>query len=330
MNQSVVIMKKTIVVICSLAVIVALLQLLRPDLPESRLAKDLSGLPADISELIRNSCFDCHSTETDLSWYDKLTPAKWIVNEHIRNGRAALNFSKWDSLTTPAQNNILFYSLNKVLQKEMPLPSYATLHPGTKFSEADIRLFKNFLKSRIGRKQQPAAKQQMTNQQGSDLPPISQASKERIVLPSPNGIEYIPDYRNWKLISITDRFDNGTMRMIFGNETAINAISQHNTDPWPDGTIFAKAAWKQKMNTDGSMSPGDFFQVEFMIKDAKKYANEKGWGWARWRGPDLKPYGATATFTTECVSCHKPLKDNDFVFTKPLYLNIDSTKNNLQ
>ena len=82
----------------------------------------------------------------------------------------------------------------------------------------------------------------------------------------------------------------------------------------------ALAAWKEQMSRDGNIVPGKFIQVEFMIKDAKKYASTAGWGWARFKGNDLKPYGKTATFTTECINCHSPVKDNDNVFTPPLNL----------
>jgi Cytochrome P460 len=55
-----------------------------------------------------------------------------------------------------------------------------------------------------------------------------------------------------------------------------------------------------------------------MIKDNKKYASTKGWGWARFKTVQLVPYGKDALFTTECVDCHKPLKEEDFVFTMPI------------
>ncbi len=63
---------------------------------------------------------------------------------------------------------------------------------------------------------------------------------------------------------------------------------------------------------------GEFKQVEFMIKDSRKYAATKGWGWARWLGADLHPFGQTSDFAESCVSCHKPLGATDFVFTAPL------------
>ena len=120
-------------------------------------------------------------------------------------------------------------------------------------------------------------------------------------------------------MSTTDRFDNGTLRVIFANPIAVKAIRDHQTNPWPDGAVFAKAAWDQRLDTaTGQVHAGAYKQVEFMIKDKAKYAATGGWGFARWvKGLDLAPYGKTALFTTECVNCHKPMQDNDLVFTIP-------------
>jgi hypothetical protein len=54
-----------------------------------------------------------------------------------------------------------------------------------------------------------------------------------------------------------------------------------------------------------------------MIRDSQKYASTKNWGFARWRGADLAPYGKDANFAEECVGCHSPVRDSDYVFTTP-------------
>lgn len=314
-------MKKTIFVLIVLAVCFGLLQFIEPREPEYLPVKNLTGIPEEVNAIIRNSCFDCHSTEINLEWYDELTPANFFVYNHIKNGRNALDFSQWDSLLPAKQNAKLYYSLNKILEGEMPLPSYTAIHKNAKLSDRDIQVLKEFLRTRTPRKARDSIQINEVNKQFSDF--IGQqksVSSEKIVQPTANGIAYIADYRSWKIISITDRFDNGTMRMIYGNEIAVKAIQERNINPWPSGAILAKAAWKQMTNPDGSLSPGEFVQVEFMIKDEKKYSQTAGWGWARWLGTELKPYGGKAVLTSECISCHKPLKENDFVFTKPLYL----------
>jgi hypothetical protein len=139
------------------------------------------------------------------------------------------------------------------------------------------------------------------------------------VKPEFNGVTFHPEYKTWKAISSTDRFDNGTMREILGNDVAIKAIAENRINPWPDGTAFAKVAWKQlQPDVQGVMKAGAFVQVELMVKDAKKYATTEGWGFGRWRGVDLKPYGKDAAFQNECTSCHAPMRKNDFVYTMPI------------
>ena len=108
------------------------------------------------------------------------------------------------------------------------------------------------------------------------------------------------------------------MRQILGNDIAVKAIAENHINPWPDGTAFAKVAWWQQADEKGEVRPGRFFQVEFMLRDSQKYAATLGWGWGRWRGTDLKPYGKDAEFAKECVGCHSPLRNTNFVFTLPI------------
>jgi len=279
-------------------------------------------VPEDVMAILSSSCFACHSDENRLSWFDKITPANFLVASHIEKGKAVLNFSKWNELTPPQQKAQLFYSLNKILEKEMPLASYVTIHPEAKLTKEKVDVLKRYIASLAPRK---------TTATGEVAVPDTQSKNRRqkpAVVPAPNGIRYIEGYGNWKAISTTDRFDNETMRVIFANDIAVKAIEDQRTNPWPDGAVFAKVAWKEKADDQGNITPGEFYQAEFMIKDAKKYVETKGWGWARWRGMDLKPYGKNADFANECVSCHAPQKDNDYVFTAPLNLAILKLNNN--
>jgi len=136
---------------------------------------------------------------------------------------------------------------------------------------------------------------------------------------SPNGIAFPEDYRDWRLISISQREDNKTMRAILGNNKAISAAQAGNTNPWPDGAVLAKIVWKNTRHNawQPAIVPGEFVHVEFMFKDAGKYALTGGWGFARWKGTDLVPYGDGPDFVNECFGCHTPVKDNDYVFTGP-------------
>ena len=142
------------------------------------------------------------------------------------------------------------------------------------------------------------------------------------VAPAPNGIAMPPGYKDWRVIGIADRTDNQTLRAILGNDAAVAAARQGRIKPWPDGAILAKVAWKARPheNWDKATVPGEFVQVEFMIKDAKKYVATGGWGFARWKGMDLQPYGQGAGFVQECFGCHTPVKERDYVFTHPVVM----------
>ena len=139
-----------------------------------------------------------------------------------------------------------------------------------------------------------------------------------------NGIAFIPDYKNWQPVSSTERYDNGTLRVIVGNDVAIKAIAAGNTNPWPEGTIFGKITWDELKDSMGITRTGAFKQVEFMIKDSKKYNDTRNWGFARFKTTAMQPYGKNALFASECVNCHQPMKEHDFVFTIPFQTPFDS------
>lgn len=136
---------------------------------------------------------------------------------------------------------------------------------------------------------------------------------------APNGIQLPAQYKDWRVISQSHRIDNNTLRTILGNDIAIEAARNNNTQPWPKGSVLAKLVWKQtaEEHWPTAIAPDKFVHAEFMIKDAEKYKSTGGWGYARWLGLDQKPYGKDKDFAQECVTCHTPVKDNDFVFTKP-------------
>ena len=133
---------------------------------------------------------------------------------------------------------------------------------------------------------------------------------------APNGIALIHGYRNWQVIAPSYRSDKGHIRLILGNGAAVKALREGKR-PFPDGTIFAKVAWKEEKHPRFPVAvvPGEFVQVEFMVKDSRKYVKTGGWGFARFLGDKYQPYGKDSGFVQECFVCHTPVADNDFIFT---------------
>ncbi|MBZ5603200.1 MAG: heme-binding domain-containing protein [Acidobacteriia bacterium] len=294
--------------VIGIAVGVALLgglaiQVVRPSLTHPAVTADLEA-PAEVKQILKKSCYDCHSNETRLAWFDEVAPAYWIVVRDVNEARQHLNFSEIAKLSRNEQSAKLFEAVSQVQLGAMPLPGYVRLHPGANVSSGELQVLRNY----VGSLAAPVAS-------GSDPAPAANPSE---VEPALNGITIPRDYRNWKPVSSTDRFDNGTMRAILGNEIAMQAIAENRMNPWPDGTAFAKVAWWQRRDEQRIVHAGAFAQVEFMIRDRRKFASTKGWGWARWRGSELMPYGHDASFSNECVACHTPVRENDYVFTMPI------------
>lgn len=133
---------------------------------------------------------------------------------------------------------------------------------------------------------------------------------------APNGIAYLRGWEGWKVVAPSYRPDKDHVRVILGNPAAMEALKQ-GTRPFPDGATFAKAAWtiRKHAKFPAAVEPDKFVQVEFMVKDSAKYQATAGWGFARFLGTELKPYGQGPGFVQECFGCHIPVKDNDFVFT---------------
>ncbi len=148
------------------------------------------------------------------------------------------------------------------------------------------------------------------------------ASFAEKIKPAVNGIEFPHGYQNWRVISVSHRVDNKTLRVIYGNDAAIKAARAGKTNPWPDGVIIGKVVWKQTKakHWQAAIVPNKFVHAEFMFKNSKKYAATVGWGWARWKGLDQKPFGKDASFSKKCIACHTPVKKNDWVFTTPASL----------
>jgi len=150
-------------------------------------------------------------------------------------------------------------------------------------------------------------------------PPVLRAAE---VAPAPNGITLPADYRDWGVVAVSHREDNKTLRVILGNPAAVLAARAGKTNPWPDGAILGKLVWKDITHSHWptAIVPGDFVHAEFMVKDSRKYPETGGWGFARWLGLEQKPFGEDATFVQQCFGCHIPVKDNDYVFTRPVRL----------
>src|SRR5689334_17369842 len=134
------------------------------------------------------------------------------------------------------------------------------------------------------------------------------------------GIKIPAGYRDWKLISVAhEAGDLNDLRAVLGNDVAV-AASRDGKLPFPDGAIIARLAWSyvsseennKVFGRDQSFVAGAPTNVQFMVKDSKKYASTGGWGFAQFK--DGK--AADEALHKTCAPCHEPVKARDFVFTQ--------------
>ncbi len=130
-----------------------------------------------------------------------------------------------------------------------------------------------------------------------------------------------PGYRDFRLISVAHEAGNlNSLGAVLGNDVAIKAYRE-GTLPYPDGTIIAALHYSHAPSEENnrifgrvqSFVPGAPTNIQFMVKDSKKYAATGGWGFGNF-SPDGKP-GAEASMKT-CFPCHAREKARDLVFTQ--------------
>lgn len=88
--------------------------------------------------ILRRSCYDCHSDETRWPWYSRVAPASWLVISDVNEGRGQLNFSRWRGYNAFDLADKLDKACEVVTKHQMPLIQYRLAHGMAKLSDQDI------------------------------------------------------------------------------------------------------------------------------------------------------------------------------------------------
>ena len=131
-------MKKKILII--IIIVISVIQFIPVDKtnPSVDSQKDYFSIvnpPENVKNILKTSCFDCHSNETTYPWYSNVAPISWLLKSHINEGREHLNFSEWGSYSVEKQKNILEDCSEVIREKEMPLSSYTIMHSDAELNE---------------------------------------------------------------------------------------------------------------------------------------------------------------------------------------------------
>jgi Haem-binding domain len=98
---------------------------------------DFDG-PPEVERILRASCYDCHSNETEWSWTAYVAPASWLVVRDVHRARDEYNLSEWGTMDAEDRAELPRKMVEEVEEGDMPLPMYLLVHPEARVSEADL------------------------------------------------------------------------------------------------------------------------------------------------------------------------------------------------
>ena len=152
---------------------------------------------------------------------------------------------------------------------------------------------------------------------------LTLAAQDRASVKVPDGLALsdFKGYETWQTIAPSET-DEG-MKAILGNSVMMDAYKAGipaNAAAVPDGAMMAKLEWSKKSDEASPYAvniPDKLKSASFMVKDAKRFAETGGWGYAQFKydaaADTFKP---TGTGSGCGYACHTRVKSRDFVFTR--------------
>jgi hypothetical protein len=114
-------------------------------IPRAPVTADAPWPSVEARRLAVAACYDCHSNEPRVEWFDRIAPGSWIVAEHVRDGREEVNFSEWDRVQLKDDD------LSDVVEdSEMPLREYTWLHPEARLTNQEKQTLVDALRTLEG------------------------------------------------------------------------------------------------------------------------------------------------------------------------------------
>ena len=130
---------KTIGIILIIAFII--IQFFRPEknLGEEIAANQITAVqnvPDSVKQILKVSCYDCHSNSSHYPWYDNIQPVAWVLSDHILEGKKELNFSEFANYSINRRYKKFKEIQKQIKEDEMPLFSYTIPHRDAVLSPA--------------------------------------------------------------------------------------------------------------------------------------------------------------------------------------------------
>lgn len=149
-------MKLRTKIILGIIAVLLLIQLIRPSknigeiYTENHINK-VVDVSADVDQILKTSCYDCHSNNTNYPWYTNIQPVGWMMANHVHEGKEELNFSEFKPYPLKKQLHKLDEVVEMVEDKHMPISSYLWMHKEAKLSEEQTQKLINWAKESMNK-----------------------------------------------------------------------------------------------------------------------------------------------------------------------------------
>lgn len=110
---------------------------------ETDISKTVS-MPDSVGAILKNACYDCHSNNTVYPWYMNVQPMGWLMANHIKEGKAELNFSEFGDYSSRRQKSKFTGIANSIKNDIMPIASYTWMHKNARLSDEEKAVIINW------------------------------------------------------------------------------------------------------------------------------------------------------------------------------------------
>jgi hypothetical protein len=148
------------------------------------------------------------------------------------------------------------------------------------------------------------------------------SAQDKYTLQVPDGLAFseFKGYEDWPTVAVSQTGD--TIEVILANPEMIAAYrtgAPGNGKPFPDGSKMAKIHWTVKKSAEApapTTVPDALHDVDFMLRDSKRFADSGNWGYAQFNYDTASDTFAPLGTGAKCgFACHTIVAKKDYVFT---------------